>query len=518
MQRPTGWSPYPGPQTQALTSEADIILYGGAAGGGKTDLLLGAAKGSHRGIIFRRVFPNLRGIIDRSREIFNPAGERAARDTYNESLHRWRHGENQELLFGALQYEDDKFNHQGQAKDYHGFDEITEFSETQFRFIIGWNRSTRPGQRCRVICTSNPPMGQQGAWIISFWAPWLDPHHKNPAKPGEIRWFAVIAGKDFEMPDNRPFVFDKSEKLESGQRPTPVYEFDKTKYDETDIITPKSRTFIPARVTDNPALVRSGYISTLQSMPEPMRSKLLYGDFLTGGDEDPWQIIPSEWVRLAQERWRNMQKPTTPLSAIGVDIARGGRDQTILTPRWDNYFGWQETYPGKDTPDGPGTKDLIIKCLHSNNGNASTQINVDVIGVGSSPYDFTVIEHANTNPMAAGNGSDARDKSDMLGFANKKAEWWWKLREALDPDSGDNLALPDDRELMVDLCTPHWKPTARGIQVESKDDVKKRIGRSTDKGDSLVLAHALDWGVGDAMLAAYAAKDRMAAEEAAKKL
>jgi hypothetical protein len=68
--------------------------------------------------------------------------------------------------------------------------------------------------------------------------------------------------------------------------------------------------------------------------------------------------------------------------------------------------------------------------------------------------------------------------------------WWWRLREALDPTSGQDLCLPPDPELRVDLCAPTWHLTARGIQVESKDEIIARLGRSPDKGDSLVYAHA----------------------------
>ena len=83
------WRPLAGPQMLAYYSPADILFYGGAAGGGKTDLLLGVARFEHhRSIIFRRVFPSLRAIIDRSREIYNPDGTSPAGDSYNESLYR----------------------------------------------------------------------------------------------------------------------------------------------------------------------------------------------------------------------------------------------------------------------------------------------------------------------------------------------------------------------------------------------------------------------------------------------
>jgi hypothetical protein len=74
---------------------------------------------------------------------------------------------------------------------------------------------------------------------------------------------------------------------------------------------------------------------------------------------------------------------------------------------------------------------------------------------------------------------------------NLRARNWWRLREDLDPSSGQNLALPPDPELRADLCAPTWKLTARGILVESKEDIIARIGRSPDKGDSLVYAHAM---------------------------
>jgi hypothetical protein len=82
----------------------------------------------------------------------------------------------------------------------------------------------------------------------------------------------------------------------------------------------------------------------------------------------------------------------------------------------------------------------------------------------------------------------ARGKSNKLGFVNKRAEWWWKFREALDPDSGDGVALPPDRELLADLTAPTWRLRMNGIQIESKDEIVARLQRSPDKGESLIYA------------------------------
>lgn len=94
---------------------------------------------------------------------------------------------------------------------------------------------------------------------------------------------------------------------------------------------------------------------------------------------------------------------------------------------------------------------------------------------------------------------------------NSRAEWYWSLREALDPGSGQDLALPPDPELRADLCAPTWRLTARGIQVEGKDDISTRLGRSPDKGDSLVYAHAIRTVPGQGLL------DYMRAQAAAVK-
>ena len=455
------WKPLPGPQTLAYETEADILFYGGAAGGGKTDLLLGVArKEHHRSVIFRRVFPSLRGIEDRARAIYNPDPERPE-GGYNESLHRWKFKDGRQIEFGNLQYEKNVTDWQGQPHDLYGFDEITEFTEAQFRFVTGWNRSTKPGQRCRVVCTGNPPTDSDGEWVAAYWAPWLDENHPNPAKPGELRWFTTIGGKDVECPNGDPVLVDG------------------------EWVTPRSRTFIPARVQDNPHLMASGYMSTLQALPEPLRSKMLYGDFKAGREDNAYQVIPTAWVAAAQERWKTREKPTTPMTCLGVDVARGGKDKTALAPRYGNWFDQITTYPGKETPDGPVVAGLVLMAHQK-----PAKINLDVIGVGGSVYDCLKDKDGiDVVPINGAAKSTAKDRSGALTFVNLRAENWWKFREALDPEHGDDLALPPDPELKADLCAPTWKLRTNGIQVEAKEDIIARIHRSPDKGDAEVYAH-----------------------------
>lgn len=480
------WRPQPGPQTEAFYSPADILFYGGQAGGGKTDLALGLACTTHwRSIIFRREYPRLKAVIARSREIYGPAG------SFNASEHTWTFADGRVVELGSMPNETDKLAYQGNPHDLYVFDELPEFTETQFRFVIGWLRTTREGQRCRVVCPGNPPTDSDGEWVTRFFAPWLDEHHPRPAKPGELRWFTTGPdGKDLEV--------------EAGWRGVD---------DQGQPIVPLSRTFIPAKLSDN-KFQPATYRAVLQALPEPLRSKLLFGDFKAGREDNAFQVIPSEWVRLAQERWKPA-RPSVRMSALGVDVARGGKDKTILAPRYANWFAELRAFPGSSTPDGPAVAALAVSARED-----QAVVNIDVIGVGSSPYDCLRAGIGDKAvAMNGAEGSDKKDKSGQLGFVNQRAEWWWGLREALDPASGQDLALPPDPELKADLCAPRWKLTARGIQIESKDDLQKRIGRSPDRGDALVYAHAIKSGGGffDYAAQELARKAELKAAEAAAK-
>ena len=461
-------------------------------------MLIGAALDHKKSIIFRREFTQLSHIIERSREIYNKLGK------FTASPHpAWRLTKSRKVELGSCQTIGNEQKYQGQPHDLICFDELPHFADIQFRTIIGWLRTADPRQRCRVIAAGNPPMQPEEEWVVAFFAPWLDPQHPNPARPGELRWFASVKGEDLELPDNREFVIIK----DADGKQEVCYDFERAKFKAVEILRPLSRTFIPASVEDNPYYMASGYVNQLAAMPEPMRSKLLYGSFTAGKDDHPWQVIPSEWILAAQERWKAKIAtgwlPMSPMSAMGVDVARGGKDKTIFSPRWDNFFGEQEKHPGTTTPDGPAIKLLAIKCLLDNGGNSGTKINIDIIGVGSSPYDHIKADHAETYAMNGAEGTDARDKSGLLGFINCRAQWHWQFREALDPASGQDLCLPPSRTLYVDLCAPRWKPTARGIQIEAKEDIIKRTKHSPDEGDSCIYAHAQKyyegWGLVEVM-------------------
>ena len=447
------WRPLPGPQTQAYLSDADIIGYGGAAGGGKTDLACGKALTQHRKtMILRREATQLSGILDRLTELLH------GREGYNGQDRIWRLGDKQ-IEFGSVPNVGDEMKYQGRPHDLLLFDEAANFLEASVRFLLGWLRTTTPGQKCQALLTFNPPTTAEGRWVIAFFAPWLDKKHSNPAKPGELRWFATLGGKDVELADGKPFMH------------------------QGELITPLSRTFIPSRVSDNPYLTGTGYMATLQSLPEPLRSQMLYGDFQAGIEDDPWQVIPTEWVEIAQRRWKRPDRLTEMLS-IGVDVARGGQDNTVIARRHEPmWFDEALTYTGAQSKDGPTVAGLTIAAMRD-----GAPLHIDVIGVGASPYDFLVDAGQQVTGVNVSERAVGTDKSGRLRFKNLRSQLWWMMREALDPVNNTGIALPPDPRLIADLCAPTWSLSGATIYVESREEIVKRIGRSPDWASAYILA------------------------------
>ncbi|MCW5745841.1 MAG: terminase [Alphaproteobacteria bacterium] len=451
------WIPNPGPQTQAALSTADVLLYGGQGGGGKSDLLLGLALTvHHRALIMRRLHKELRALSDRAIAI-------RGRDGFvQQPVPALRTPDGRLVEFGSAQYAGDEQSWQGQPHDLLALDEAAQFLESQVRFLMGWVRSTDPAQRCRTVLASNPPLSAEGDWMIGMFRPWLDLTHPDPARPGELRWFVTDPdGKDMEVGGPGPVTLDGK------------------------TLTPKSRTFIPAKLSDNPYLVRTGYQRELDALPEPIRSAVRDGNFMAARADDAMQVIPSDWVVAAQRRWQPGPPRGASMTAVAVDVARGGRDETVLATRYGGWFAPLLGKAGIDTRDGPAVAALVFAVQRD-----AAPVVIDMGGGwGGSPLD-----HLKQNGIAVvghlgAEGSYRRTADGRLGFVNRRAESWWRLREALDPHQreGSPIALPDDPMLLADLTAPRWHMAARGIQIESKDEIRVRLGRSPDRGDAVVM-------------------------------
>lgn len=207
------------------------------------------------------------------------------------------------------------------------------------------------------------------------------------------------------------------------------------------------------------------------------------GEFATSEKDG---VIPLSWIEKANEWWHvynDMAEEERPIfKCVGVDVAWSGEDATVLALR----FGyWIKELRESHLEDTMMTTGRTMAVLHKHGGFAV----VDVIGIGAGVVNRLRELKQDVRPFNAAEHTDRTDYSGEWGFVNKRSASWWNVRELLDPSNGYNVGLPPDDKLTGDLVSAHWKPMSGGkIQVESKEDIRKRISRSTDFADAVIMA------------------------------
>ena len=210
-------------------------------------------------------------------------------------------------------------------------------------------------------------------------------------------------------------------------------------------------------------------------------------------DESESAVIPLAWVEQANNRWLArygsrgvgyVDAGELNIDRIGVDVGGGGMhsDFTVFAQRAGNDILALDRYQKGDTMQTVGR----VRALQAQRGGRAI---VDVIGIGAGVVSRLRELDSHVEAFNAAEGTNFKDASGEIGFSSLRAASWWNLREMLDPNSGEDVALPPDDRLTGDLTAPEWRITSGGkIQVEKKDDIIKRLGRSTDDGDAVVMA------------------------------
>lgn len=463
------WVPNPGPQTTAFNSLADELYYGGQAGGGKSDLGVGLALTRHdQSLILRRYTADADSLAERTCSILG------SRQGFNGSPPITIRLPGRLLTFGGMKDLEDRQRYKGDPKDLMVWDEIPDFLEQQYTFVCGWNRSANQNQRSRVVCTGNPPTTAEGLWVIKRWGAWLDPSHPKfgKVKDGDLLWYTTIDGADTEVNGPGPHWIN-------GEP-----------------VIAKSRTFIRAKLSDNPDLAATNYDAVLAAMPEELRDAYREGKFDAGLKDKAFQMIPTAWVRAAQERWTEKPPIGVPMCALAVDCTGGGTDPMVIASRFDGWFSPAITIPGNQIPAEMAGRAAAGHVVAYRRDNA-----IMIVDMGGG-YGGPLYEHLHMNfdttqdreplvkPFKGSEASVRRTIDGTLGFNNRRTESLWKMREALDPGQagGSPIMLYPSNLLLGDLTACTYEVRRGILHAEDKVTVCKRLGRSTNEGDAVCMA------------------------------
>lgn len=245
------WRPHPGPQETFHRNNSDECGFGGAKGPGKTESILRESLRQvhlpeYRACLFRRTYPQLGEIIDRSFKYFlnlqNPP--KYSDKDMQIKLPAWTFPSGAKIAFGSVQHEKDKYNYQGKQFHFMGFDELSQFTESQYLYITAQNRAPKDsGLRCYIRNSFNPG-GVGHAWVKQrFIEKLFDP--KDPRRV-QKKYFKRVNDEDMETTVDDPFG--------------------------------KSRSFVFSTLFDNPS-VSFDYLRTLKQLSETEQKAFIEGDW-----------------------------------------------------------------------------------------------------------------------------------------------------------------------------------------------------------------------------------------------
>jgi len=334
----------PSPQEILMSTTARVIGFGGAGGGGKTYGMVGKALLQHDSVmILRRTFSQFE---EMSKNFERLAGRENVTDKglivkFRNPKTKHKQIKARSIKLGHLNNLKDWEIYAGNPHDLLGFDEVTGFSENIVRGLMAWNRSTIKGQLCQTLMTFNPPLTPMGLWVIAFFGPWVDEnfldHNRRPlaAKSGEILHVAYINDEDYFF-----------------REPQMLTHHPVTGKELPDAVATVSRTFIRARIEDNPHQDQAEYKSRLQGMGSEWQRAILYGEMSSSLVDQIGQIFKGDPYKECQARWKAMDiAGTLPKSiplAVGLDTAQGGKDDNCYFPIWETgIFGTKGLIKGE---------------------------------------------------------------------------------------------------------------------------------------------------------------------------
>lgn len=346
--RTINWNPQPGPQTAFFESPAFELLYGGAAGGGKSEALLFESIAmciryeNYKAILFRRTYPELaNSLVLRATSLLY--GYAKSRDKGM----RWEFPNGSVLYFSHLQREEDKEKHKSAEYDYIGFDELTSFTETQYTYLF--SRCRGATQVPRKIRSATNPTGIGHAWVKRRF---LQPSKEEAVPIGSVSYdFAygwLYRGHAYTSFNDLPDNYADGEPAFSEERYN-VYK---------ELKSGLTRAYIPALLWANAALIKGDptYAKKVSALPEKQQQALLYGrwdvfegQYFASFDPDVHVVkpfdIPDTW-----RKYRGIDYGyTAPFACVWIAVDHEG-----------NLIVYRELYQAKMTPDEQARAVLML--------------------------------------------------------------------------------------------------------------------------------------------------------------
>lgn len=319
----TEWRPNPGPQTAFLASRANEVLFGGAAGGGKSfALTLLPTRWIHdrrfSALILRRETTQLVDLWDKAAEVYARAFGDSVR--FNTSERRVRFKSGARIWFTHCEYEKDAARFDGHEYQLICFDELTHFTRSMYLRIRARLRGPRDLPKYARATTN--PGGEGHDWVFQHWAPWLDPASKVKARPGEKLWFLPGAASegdtDWSAPDATREIVDPTGKVHS--------------------VAAQSRVFIPSLLIDNPHADET-YRAELLNLDPVRRAQLLDGNWLVKAARG--EMFKRGWFKLVPELPKGLRGVRYwDRAATEVDEeAKSNPDWTVGVRMWTDGGG-----------------------------------------------------------------------------------------------------------------------------------------------------------------------------------
>lgn len=311
--------PQEGPQTAFLESEADIVVYGGHAGAGKSYGLIlyplyHKDNEDFSAVAFRRTNKQVRapgGLWDTARSVYSKLKAKS-----NITDQEWTFPAGAKVKFAHLQYLEDVYEWDGSQIPLIMFDELIHFLEEQFFYLLSRNRSTCKGINPYIRATTNP---NANSWVKVFLAPWVDEEwpEEDKAKSGEIRYFVRINEITHWAKTPEELIATFEPIIGEGE------------------VLPKSCTFIEGEIYDNKILLENspGYLASLHAMSHVEKERLLKGSWSI---TEAGNMFKNEWIYPLTDR---LQVPTTNMKYVRYWDLAGGQKKTKSTAQADMTAG-----------------------------------------------------------------------------------------------------------------------------------------------------------------------------------